>query len=39
VLQLLLSRQQAAVTLVQALGGGWEADWVDELARNTLSKQ
>jgi NodT family efflux transporter outer membrane factor (OMF) lipoprotein len=28
VLQLQLSRQTAAVALIQALGGGWEADWL-----------
>lgn len=28
VLQLQVSRQTAAVTLVQALGGGWEANWL-----------
>ena len=29
VLQLQLQRQQAAVALIQALGGGWQAPWVE----------
>ena len=29
VLQVQLSRQTAAVTLIQALGGGWEAEWLN----------
>jgi outer membrane protein TolC len=28
VLQLQVNRQTAAVTLIQALGGGWEANWL-----------
>ncbi len=31
-LQLQLQRQQAAVGLIQALGGGWQAPWVSEPA-------
>lgn len=32
-IQLQLQRQQAAVALIQALGGGWQAPWVEAIRR------
>jgi outer membrane protein TolC len=31
-LQLQLQRQQAVVSLIQALGGGWQAPWAEALS-------
>ncbi|CAN5647713.1 efflux transporter outer membrane subunit [soil metagenome] len=36
VLQLQVSRQNAAVTLIQALGGGWEAGWLATVPQATV---
>jgi NodT family efflux transporter outer membrane factor (OMF) lipoprotein len=36
-LQLQVNRQNAAVALIQSLGGGWEADWMADPARRPVA--